>query len=29
MIIKKIILGTVTAFAVASYSVSALAAVEV
>ena len=29
MIIKKIILRTVTAFAVASYSVSALAAVEV
>jgi sn-glycerol 3-phosphate transport system substrate-binding protein len=29
MILKKIILGTVTAFAVASYSVSALAAVEV
>jgi sn-glycerol 3-phosphate transport system substrate-binding protein len=29
MMIRKIILGTVTAFAVASYSVSALAAVEV
>ena len=29
MLIRKIILGTVTAFAVASYSVSALAAVEV
>ncbi len=29
MIIKKIILGTVMAFAVASYSFSALAAVQV